>query len=53
MFTELKKRPGPCKGCKRHWKIMKEHTSRLRMVENRVLTRICGPKRDEIIGGWR
>jgi hypothetical protein len=26
---------------------------RLRVFENRVLRRICGPKRDEVIGGWR
>jgi uncharacterized membrane protein len=26
---------------------------RLRMFENRVLRRICGPKRDEVIGEWR
>jgi hypothetical protein len=26
---------------------------RLRVFENRVLRRIFGPKRDEIIGGWR
>jgi hypothetical protein len=25
----------------------------LRMFENRVLRRIFGPKRDEVIGGWR
>jgi hypothetical protein len=26
---------------------------RLRVFENTVLRRIFGPKRDEIIGGWR
>jgi hypothetical protein len=26
---------------------------RLRVLENRVLRRIFGPKRDEVIGGWR
>jgi hypothetical protein len=26
---------------------------RLRVFENRVLRRIFGPKRDEVIGGWR
>jgi hypothetical protein len=26
---------------------------RLRMFENRVLRRIFGPKRDEVIGEWR
>jgi hypothetical protein len=25
----------------------------LRVFENRVLRRIFGPKRDEVIGGWR
>jgi hypothetical protein len=25
----------------------------LRVVENRVLKRISGPKRDEVTGGWR
>jgi hypothetical protein len=31
--------------------IWEEH--RLRAFENRVLTRIFGPKRDEVTGGWR
>jgi hypothetical protein len=26
---------------------------RLRVFENRVLKRILGPKRDEVIGAWR
>jgi hypothetical protein len=26
---------------------------RLRVFENRVLRRIFGPKRDEVMGGWR
>jgi hypothetical protein len=30
---------------------MEEH--RLRVFENRVLRRISGPKRDEMVGGWR
>jgi hypothetical protein len=25
----------------------------LRVFENRVLRRICGPKREELAGGWR
>jgi hypothetical protein len=25
----------------------------LRVYENRVLRRICGPKREEVSGGWR
>jgi hypothetical protein len=31
--------------------ITKEH--RLRVFEDRVLSRIFGPKRDEVTGGWR
>jgi hypothetical protein len=31
--------------------LMEEH--RLRLFENRVLTRIFGPKRDEVTGEWR
>jgi hypothetical protein len=31
--------------------LRKEH--RLRVFENRVLRRIFGPKRDEVVGGWR
>jgi hypothetical protein len=27
--------------------------SRLRVYENRVLRRIFGPKREEVVGGWR
>jgi hypothetical protein len=30
---------------------MKEH--RLRVLEDRVLRRIFGPKRKEVAGGWR
>jgi hypothetical protein len=26
---------------------------RLRVFENRVLKRISGPKREEVVGGWR
>jgi hypothetical protein len=32
-------------------KLREEH--RLRAFENRVLRRIFGPTRDEVIGGWR
>jgi hypothetical protein len=32
-------------------KLKEEH--RLRVFENRVLSRIFGPKRDEVTGGWR
>jgi hypothetical protein len=31
--------------------LREEH--RLRVFENRVLRRICGLKRDEVMGGWR
>jgi hypothetical protein len=31
--------------------LTKEH--RLRVFENRVLRRICGPKRDEVTGEWK
>jgi hypothetical protein len=31
--------------------LREEH--RLRAFENRVLRKIFGPKRDEMIGGWR
>jgi hypothetical protein len=31
--------------------LREEH--RLRVLENRVLRRIFGPKRDEVTGGWR
>jgi hypothetical protein len=31
--------------------LREEH--RLRVFENRVLRKIFGPKRDEVIGGWR
>jgi hypothetical protein len=31
--------------------IREEHS--LRVFENRVLRRIFGPKRDEVMGGWR
>jgi hypothetical protein len=39
-------------GCEtRSLTLREEH--RLRVFENRVLRRIFGPKRDEVIGGWR
>jgi hypothetical protein len=31
--------------------LRKEH--RMRVYENRVQRRISGPKRDEMVGGWR
>jgi hypothetical protein len=35
------------------WSLTVREEHRLRVFENRVLRRIFGPKRDEIIGGWR
>jgi hypothetical protein len=32
---------------------VKQERCRLRVVENRVLRRIFGPKRDEVTGQWR
>jgi hypothetical protein len=32
---------------------MLRETHRLRVFENRVLRRIFGPKRDEVMGEWR
>jgi hypothetical protein len=39
-------------GCETGSLTMKEG-HRLRTFENRVLRRIFGPKRDEVVGGWR
>jgi hypothetical protein len=39
-------------GCKT-WSLTLREEHRLRAFENRVLKRIYGSKRDEIIGGWR
>jgi hypothetical protein len=39
-------------GCKTVSLILREE-HRLRVFENRVLRRICGPRRDEVIGSWR
>jgi hypothetical protein len=39
-------------GCE-PWSLILEEDHRLRVFENRVLRRIFGPKRDEVIGGWR
>jgi hypothetical protein len=39
-------------GCET-WSLTLREEHRLRVYENRVLRRIIGPKRDEIIGGWR
>jgi hypothetical protein len=39
-------------GCET-WSLTLREEHRLRMFENRVVTRIFGPKRDEVTGGWR
>jgi hypothetical protein len=35
------------------WSLTLREEHRLRVFENRVLRKIFGPKRDEVIGGWR
>jgi hypothetical protein len=35
------------------WSLTLREEHRLRVFENRVLRRICGPKRDKVTGGWR
>jgi hypothetical protein len=39
-------------GCK-IWSLPLREENRLRVFENRVLRRIFGPKRDEVMGRWR
>jgi hypothetical protein len=39
-------------GCEA-WSLTLREEHRLRVFENRVLRRIFGPKRDEVMGGWR
>jgi hypothetical protein len=39
-------------GCKT-WSLTLREEHRLRVFENRVLSRIFGPKRDEVTGEWR
>ena len=39
-------------GCET-WSLTLREEQRLRVFENRVLTRIFGPKRDEVTGEWR
>ena len=39
-------------GCKT-WSLILRVERKLRVLENRVLRRIFGPKRDEVTGGWR
>jgi hypothetical protein len=35
------------------WSLTVREEHRLMVFENRVLTRILGPKRQEVTGGWR
>jgi hypothetical protein len=35
------------------WSLILSQEHRLRVIENRVLRNIFGPKRDEVISGWR
>jgi hypothetical protein len=39
-------------GCET-WPLMLRKEHRLRVFQNRALMRISGPKRDEMMGGWR
>jgi hypothetical protein len=39
-------------GCET-WSLILREEHRLRVLENRVLRRIFGPKRDEVRGDWR
>ena len=39
-------------GCET-WSLTLREGRRLRMLENRVLRRVFGPKRDEVTGEWR
>jgi hypothetical protein len=39
-------------GCET-WSLTLREEPRLRVFENRVLRRIFGPKRDEVMGEWR
>jgi hypothetical protein len=39
-------------GCET-WSLTLREERRLRVFENRVLRRIFGPRRDEVMGGWR
>jgi hypothetical protein len=39
-------------GCET-WSLTLREEQRLRIFENRVVRKIFGPKRDEVIGGWR
>jgi len=35
------------------WSVILREEHRLRVLENRVLRKIFGPKRDKVTGGWR
>ena len=39
-------------GCET-WSLTLREERRLRVFENRVLTRVFGPKRDEVTGEWK
>jgi hypothetical protein len=39
-------------GCQT-WSLTLREEHKLRVLENRMLRRIFGPKRDEVTGGWR
>jgi hypothetical protein len=39
-------------GCET-WSLALREENRLRVLENRVLTEILGPNRDEVTGEWR
>jgi hypothetical protein len=39
-------------GCET-WSLTLRKEYRLRVFENKVLRRVFGPKRDEVMGGWR
>jgi hypothetical protein len=39
-------------GCEK-WSLTLREEHRLRVLENRVLRRIFGPRRDEVTGEWR
>jgi hypothetical protein len=39
-------------GCET-WSLILREEQRLRVFENKVLRRIFGPKREEMLGGWR
>jgi hypothetical protein len=39
-------------GCET-WSLILREEDRLTVLDNRVLKKICGPKRDETTGDWR